>query len=68
MLLKTARNLGINLTQSWYVCDKDINVVAGREANIKTIKLEAKMNKKLKLEPNFYARNLAVAVNTILKK
>jgi hypothetical protein len=37
----------------------------GRNANVKTIKIGRRMPKKLKLEPNFYAKNLLEAVKFI---
>lgn len=39
----------------------------GREANLKTIKIGQKMSTKLKLEPNFYVRDLLEAVKIIQK-
>jgi len=41
-------------------------VIVGREANIKTIKIGTSMPKKLKIEPNYYAKNILEAVDVIL--
>lgn len=67
MLLRAAKDFGINLSKSWFIGDDDKDVIAGREANIKTIKIGSKMSKVLKLEPNYYVKNLLEAVNLILK-
>ena len=66
MLLKAGEDFGLNLSKSWIVGDDFRDIVAGREANIKTIKIGKKMPKNLKLEPNYYAKNVLEAVNIIL--
>lgn len=65
MLLKAVKDFGINLSKSWMIGDDEKDIIAGREANIKTIKIGKKMSKKLKLEPNYYAKNLLEAVKII---
>lgn len=67
MFLRAVADFGINLSKSWFVGDDDKDVIAGREANIKTIKIGSKMPKAIKLEPNYYVKNLLEAVNIILK-
>lgn len=66
MLLKAVADFDISLNNSWLVGDDEKDVIAGRNANVKTIKLGDPMSKELKLEPNYYARDMAEAVNIIL--
>ena len=65
MLLKAGQDFGLNLSKSWMVGDGSVDIVAGREANLKTIKIGDKMPAGLKLEPNHYAKNLAEAIKII---
>ena len=67
MLLKAVKDFGINLSKSWFVGDDDKDVIAGREANVRTIKIGKKMTPKTKLGPNYYVKNLFEAVNIIQK-
>lgn len=67
MFLQAVNDFDINLNKSWFIGDDDKDVIAGREANIKTIKIGKRMPKTMKLEPNYYAKNLLGAVNIILK-
>lgn len=67
MLLKAGEDFGLNLSKSWLVGDGSVDIIAGREANVKTIKIGANMPKDLKLSPNYYAKNILEAVNIILK-
>jgi D-glycero-D-manno-heptose 1,7-bisphosphate phosphatase len=67
LILKAIEDFGINLSKSWLVGDDVRDVILGRSMNIKTIKIGKKMPKELKLEPNYYAKNLLKAVNIILK-
>ncbi len=65
MFLKAVKDFNINLSKSWFIGDDQKDVVAGRYANIKTIKLGEKMPAHLKLKPNYYAKNLIKAVKII---
>lgn len=67
MLLQAVNDFGISLAQSFLIGDDERDVMMGREANIKTMKLGAKMNSKNKLEPNIYIKDLSEAVKIILK-
>ena len=67
MFLEAVKDFNINLSKSWFIGDGKADVIAGREANIKTIKIGDKMPVDLKLEPNYYVKNLNEAVNIILK-
>ena len=66
LFLKAAKELGLNLSKSWYVGDSKSDVVAGRSCNLQTIKLGDPMPPEMKLEPHFYARDLVGAVDIIL--
>ena len=66
MLLKAGQDFGLNLSKSWLVGDGSVDIIAGREVNVKTIKIGGKMKKEFKLEPNYYADNLLEAVEIIL--
>ncbi len=66
MLLKANKDFGLNLSKSWFIGDGKVDVIAGREANVKTIKIGEKTPKDLKLEPNYYAKNVLEAVNIII--
>ena len=64
MMLQAARDFGLDLSKSWMVGDSDIDVRMGRSANVKTIKIGAKIQGRI--QPNYYVKNLAKAVGIIL--
>ncbi|MEK7540623.1 MAG: D-glycero-beta-D-manno-heptose 1,7-bisphosphate 7-phosphatase [Patescibacteria group bacterium] len=66
MFLQAVKDFNINLSKSWFIGDDTRDVMAGREANIKTVKIGGRMPKSLKLEPNYYAKNILEAVNIVL--
>ena len=66
LFLRAVQDFGISLNKSWLVGDSDSDVIAGREANIKTIKIGKKMDNALELEPNYYAKNFKETVDIIL--
>lgn len=66
LFLRAVQDFGISLNKSWLVGDSDSDVIAGREANIKTIKIGKKTDSALKLEPNYYAKNFKEAVDIVL--
>lgn len=68
LILKAVKDFNINLSKSWLIGDDVKDIILGRSLNIKTIKIGKKMPKQLKLEPNYYAKNLLEAINIILKK
>jgi len=49
------------------VGDRDVDVLMGREANLKTIKLAGPMDKSSKVAPHYYAKDLREAVGIIVK-
>lgn len=67
MFLQAAKDFGVNLSKSWFVGDDKRDVIAGRNANIKTIKIGDTMPSALKLEPNYYVKDLKEAVEIILQ-
>ncbi len=68
LFLHAVEDFGINLSKSWLIGDNEKDVLTGREANIKTIKIGDRMNQNLKLEPNYYASNFQEAADIILSK
>lgn len=65
MFLRAVADFDINLRRSWFIGDDNKDVIAGREANIKTIKIGKRMPKEIKLEPNYYVKNLLQAIKII---
>jgi D-glycero-D-manno-heptose 1,7-bisphosphate phosphatase len=66
MLLRTARELNIDLTQSWMVGDRWRDIDCGHAAGCKTIFIDRGYAEELKQKPDFSAGNLAEAVDIIL--
>lgn len=67
MFLKAVSDFGISLNDSWMIGDNDDDISAGREANIKTIKI-GKVKSRSKVQANFQVSSLLEAVNLILDK
>ena len=65
MFLEAVKDFDISLNKSWFIGDDERDVITGREANVKTIKIGKRMPKELKLEPNHYVKNLLEAVKII---
>jgi len=66
MLANAARDFGLSLNDSWMIGDSDRDIMAGREANTKTIKVGEAMDPTLKIEPHHYAADLWEAVQIIV--
>ena len=66
MFLQAVKDFGISLNDSWFIGDEKRDIMAGREANIKTIKLGGNMPEELKLEPNFYAKDLLHGIEIVM--
>lgn len=66
MLLHAARELGINLAQSWMVGDRWRDVDCGHAAGCRTIFIDRGYAEELKQKPHFTAKNLAEAAEIIL--
>ncbi len=68
LFLHAVEDFEINLSKSWIIGDNEKDVLTGREANIKTIKIGNRMKQNLKLEPNYYASSFQEAADIILSK
>lgn len=68
MLLRAIKDFKVNLSKSWMVGDSERDILMGREANLKTIKIGQRLPRELKIQPHFYAKNLSEAVKIILNK
>src|ERR1700722_4995529 len=66
MLLKAARELGIDLAQSWMVGDRWRDIDCGHAAGCKTVFIDRHYSEALKQKPDFSARNLGEAADIIL--
>lgn len=68
MALAAVKDFDVSLNDSWMVGDRDVDILMGREANIKTIKLAGLVDKEAKVVPRHYAKDLSEAIKIILKK
>ena len=68
MLLRAAKDLGIDLAQSWMVGDRWRDIDCGYAAGCRTIFIDYGYDEALKQKPDFSARNLAEAVDIILAR
>lgn len=65
---KAARNLHLNLRESWSIGDKTSDIIAGKRAGSRTVLVKTGYGGKDKLfsiRPDFYFNNLTGAVNLI---
>jgi D-glycero-D-manno-heptose 1,7-bisphosphate phosphatase len=65
MLLRAARELGIDLRQSWMVGDRWRDVDCGHAAGCRTIFIDRGYAEKLKQQPDFRVKNLLEAAEII---
>jgi len=68
MLLHAARELNIDLSQSWMVGDRWRDVDCGHAAGCRTVFIDRGYVEDLKQKPDFSARNLAGAADIILRE
>jgi D-glycero-D-manno-heptose 1,7-bisphosphate phosphatase len=68
MLLRAARELGIDLRQSWMVGDRWRDVDCGRAAGCRTVFIDRGYAEELRQKPHFSAGNLAEAADIILRE
>jgi D-glycero-D-manno-heptose 1,7-bisphosphate phosphatase len=68
MLLRAARELGIDLAQSWMVGDRWRDVDCGHAAGCRTIFIDRGYAEDLRQKPHFSAGNLAEAADIILRE
>jgi len=66
MLLHAAREMGIDLGQSWMVGDRWRDVDCGQAAGCKTIFIDRGYAEELKVRPDFSVRDLGEAAELIL--
>ena len=66
MLLRAARELGIDLVQSWMVGDRWRDIDCGHAAGCRTIFIDHGYTEALKQQPDFRAKTLLEAVEIIL--
>ncbi len=68
MLLRAARELGLDLAQSWMVGDRWRDIDCGRAAGCKTVFIDRGYAEELRQKPDFSAGNLAGAADIILAR
>ena len=68
LLLNAARELGIDLTQSWMVGDRWRDIDCGRAAGCRTVFIDRGYAEGLKQMPDFRANDLAQAAEIILRE
>ena len=68
MLLHAAKELDIDLKQSWMVGDRWRDVDCGHAAGCRTIFIEGNYAEALRQKPDFSARNLGEAADIILRE
>jgi D-glycero-D-manno-heptose 1,7-bisphosphate phosphatase len=68
MLLRVARELGIDLKRSWMVGDRWRDVDCGHAAGCRTIFIDYGYDEKLRQKPDFSARHLGEAADIILRE
>jgi D-glycero-D-manno-heptose 1,7-bisphosphate phosphatase len=68
MLLRAARELGIDLAQSWMVGDRWRDIDCGHAAGCRTIFINRGYAEELRQKPHFSAGNLAEAGDIILRE
>jgi D-glycero-D-manno-heptose 1,7-bisphosphate phosphatase len=68
MLLRAARELGIDLAQSWMVGDRWRDIDCGHAAGCRTIFIDRGYAEELRQKPDFSAGNLAEAADIILRE
>lgn len=72
MILAAAKDFNIDLSRSWFIGDRESDIIAGRRAGIKTILVHSgfvgKDRKPFKEEPDYEFDTLELATNLILEK
>jgi D-glycero-D-manno-heptose 1,7-bisphosphate phosphatase len=68
MLLRVARELGIDIARSWMVGDRWRDVDCGRNAGCRTIFIDRGYAEELKQKPDFSAGNLGEAADIIMRE
>jgi D-glycero-D-manno-heptose 1,7-bisphosphate phosphatase len=68
MLLRAAKELGIDLAQSWMVGDRWRDIDCGHAAGCRTVFIDRGYAEELRQKPDFSAGNLAQAADIILRE
>jgi D-glycero-D-manno-heptose 1,7-bisphosphate phosphatase len=68
MLLRAARELGLDLPRSWMVGDRWRDIDCGHAAGCRTILIDYGYDEALRQIPEFRARNLLESANLILRE
>jgi D-glycero-D-manno-heptose 1,7-bisphosphate phosphatase len=68
LLLRAAKELGIDLAQSWMVGDRWRDVDCGHAAGCRTIFIDRGYAEELRQKPHFSAGNLAQAADIVLRE
>lgn len=68
MLLRAMKDFKINLSKSWVIGDEEKDIIMGKEANIKTIKIKNSLSIFVKSKSDYEVEDLLEAVNIILSK
>jgi D-glycero-D-manno-heptose 1,7-bisphosphate phosphatase len=68
MLLRAAKELGLDLAQSWMVGDRWRDIDCGHAAGCRTIFIDRGYAEELRQKPHFSAGNLAQAADIILRE
>lgn len=66
MLIRVAHELGLNLTQSWMIGDRWLDIECGHAAGCRTILVGNGYKEVLRTLPDFWAQSLREAVTIIL--
>jgi D-glycero-D-manno-heptose 1,7-bisphosphate phosphatase len=67
MLLRAARELGVDLAQSWMVGDRWRDIDCGHAAGCRTIFIDRGYTEQLRQTPDFRVGNLLEAAGIILR-
>jgi D-glycero-D-manno-heptose 1,7-bisphosphate phosphatase len=68
MLLRSAKELGIDLAQSWMVGDRWRDIDCGQAAGCRTVFIDCGYAEELRQKPDFSAGNLAEVADIILRE
>jgi len=68
MLLRAARELGLDLSRSWMVGDRWRDVDCGHNAGVKTIFIDWGYNEKLRAKPDYTVQTFSEAARIILAR
>jgi len=66
MLLRAARELGLDLARSWMIGDRWRDVDCGRNAGCRTVFIDCGYHEPLRARPDYTVRDFAAAVDIVL--